>query len=76
MINESDSITIEVSCRQMTEEEIKQEKLEEKEINKKYKQEKKEKRKRAKELRKNYLTLDKCMISPKNIKIGDLEMCI
>jgi len=76
MIMESNSIGIEISCHQMTAEEVKQEKLEAKERNKKYRQEKKEKRKESRQLRNNFITFDKCMISPKNIQIGSLEKCI
>lgn len=74
--NYQPTIKITVESHVMTKEEIKQSKIETKQRKKEYRQEIKQKRKKAAELKKNFKTMESCMIHPSNIKIGSLEKCI
>lgn len=74
--NNQQTVEVTVTFHQMTEEEVKQAKLEQKERRKKYRQEQKEKSKEARKLKNNFITMNSCMIHPSNVKIGCLEECI
>lgn len=75
-LEQNNQIKVTVSVHTMTEEEMKQEKLERKQQKIEDRKRRKENRKKAKELRSNFKTMSSCMIYPQNIKIASLEKCI
>ena len=74
--NDQPQIEVTIEIHKMTKEEIKQSKIERKRQEKIHRQERKQKRRKAADLKKNFRTMDSCMIHPTNIKIGSLEKCI
>lgn len=59
-----------------TKDEIRNSKLQQKQQEKKYYDQKKETRKQNKKLKKNFQSMNSCMIHPTNIKIGRLEKLV
>lgn len=74
--NHLQQIEITVECHVMTKEEIKQSKLEAKQRKKERRQARKNKKREVNTLKNNFKTMNRCLIHPSNIKIGNLEKCI